>query len=156
MKKKAFVAILAVLMLSVTVTAQADRYQRNTSDSPYRLIGYVAHPVGVALEYGVMRPVHWLVSRPHLDVIFGHKSHVEDEGTYFEWVHGDFEPSIAEEWQKRQPMKKLEQKQAKVKTMEEAEEAEAEEKEMEKAERTGPTEKESEPEVQDAEEKESN
>jgi hypothetical protein len=99
MKKKAIVALLAVLMLSFAASSNADRYQRNQSDNPFRLVGYVLHPVGIGLEYGVMRPIHWLVSQPDLDIVFGHQSHPQEDGTYFEWVHGDFSPSIAEEYQ---------------------------------------------------------
>lgn len=80
----------------------ADRYRRNKSDNPFRLISYVVHPVGILLEYAVMRPIHWVVSRPNLDIIFGHQATLHDEGTYFEWTHGDFSPSIAEEIRQRQ------------------------------------------------------
>src|SRR5690606_26330109 len=77
--------------------SEAHRYRRATNDNPGRLIGYALHPLGVAAEFVVMRPIHWLVSRDYLDVVFGHAAHVTDDGTYFEWSHGDFRPSVAEE-----------------------------------------------------------
>ncbi len=93
--------LMVIAMLGLAVPADADRYRRGSGLPPLRIAAYVLHPVGIALEYGVMRPIHWVVSQPHLDIVFGHKASVEDDGTYFEWVHGDYSPSIAEE-RKRQ------------------------------------------------------
>lgn len=44
-----------------------------------------------------MRPIHWFASQPNLDIIHGHQPSVREDGTYFEWVHGDYTPSIAKE-----------------------------------------------------------
>lgn len=98
MKKPLFVALLMTLMIGICATPSlADRYQRRQSDNPFRLVGYALHPVGLALEYAVMRPVHWFVSQPTMDVVFGHQPSMSEDGTYFEWGHGDYSPSIAEE-----------------------------------------------------------
>ncbi len=93
--------IMMIAMLGLAIPAEADRYRRGASHPPLRIVSYVLHPVGIALEYGVMRPIHWVVSQPHLDIVFGHQPALDDDGTYFEWVHGDYSPSIAEE-RKRQ------------------------------------------------------
>ena len=93
-------AAIALVALGST-TAHADRYQRGRNDNPLRLIGYALYPVGLAAEYLVMRPIHWVVSQPHLDVVFGHKATLKEEGAYFEWGHGDYSPSIAEEIRER-------------------------------------------------------
>lgn len=97
MKKKALIALLSMAMLAVAAPSMAHRYQRNTNDNPFRLIGYIVHPVGLALEYAVMRPIHWAVSQHDTDVIFGHEAHEAERGKYFEWSHGNYVPSIAEE-----------------------------------------------------------
>lgn len=97
MKKKALIALLSVVILSMAAPSMAHRYQRNTGDNPFRLVGYVLHPVGIALEYAIMRPIHWAVSQPDTDIIFGHEPEASERGKYWEWTHGNFAPSIAEE-----------------------------------------------------------
>lgn len=102
MKRKAINVLLAAALLAVVVPASAHRYHRLDDGHPLRIIAHIVHPVGIALEYGIMRPIHYIVSQPDADIIFGHKSFVEDEPTYFEWVHGDYEPSIAVEREMRE------------------------------------------------------
>jgi hypothetical protein len=97
MKKTALAGLLIAVVVSLAATAQADRYTRGTSDNPLRLVRYVLHPIGLAAEFLVMRPIHWVVSQPHLDIVFGHKATTFEAETYFEWSHGDFSPSIAAE-----------------------------------------------------------
>jgi len=97
MKKKFAVLTMMFVFLAAATVSNADRFRRGQSDNPLRLIGYVAHPIGLAAEYAVMRPIHWVVSQPYLDVVFGHKATVEEDGTYFEFLHGDYSPSIAVE-----------------------------------------------------------
>jgi hypothetical protein len=102
MKKSLAVAVMTLALVAMSIPSHAHRYDR-ANDNPARLIGYIAHPVGLALEYAVMRPMHWLVSQPNLDVAFGHHAYVEDDGTYFEWAHANYEPSIAKERQAAKP-----------------------------------------------------
>lgn len=98
MTKRLLLAVLLCALTVLSVPTQADRYRRGASDNPFRLVSYVVYPVGLLAEYVVFRPVHWVVSQPTLDVVFGHKPTPEmEEGTYFEWTHGDFTPSISEE-----------------------------------------------------------
>ena len=106
MKKKLAVICALGLGLLSTVPTNADRYTRAHGDNPMRLVAYVLHPVGLAAEFVVMRPIHWVVSQPNLDIVFGHQPAVEQDGTYFEWRNGNFAPSIAQERNNRvQPMK---------------------------------------------------
>lgn len=86
-----------IAIAAMAVPASADRYRRSTNDNPFRIVGYALHPVGLLIEYSIMRPIHWVVSQPDLDIVFGHQPAPQDDGTYFEWVHGDYSPSIAEE-----------------------------------------------------------
>jgi hypothetical protein len=102
MKKNALVAALAIAAAAMlAVPAAAHRYDR-THDHPLRLVGYALHPVGVAAEFAIIRPIHWIVSQPDLDIIFGHRAYLNDEGTHFEWLHGDRTPSIKIEQRNRQ------------------------------------------------------
>jgi hypothetical protein len=42
----------------------------------------VIHPVGFALEWLVMRPIHFVVSSPKLEPVFGHVPHESPFGEY--------------------------------------------------------------------------
>lgn len=103
MKKTIAVAMLALAALSLAAPSMAHRYERATNDNPFRLLAYAGHPIGLAAEYIVMRPIHWVVSQPHLDIVFGHQPSTKEDGTYFEWTHGDYSPSIAKEREAAKP-----------------------------------------------------
>jgi hypothetical protein len=79
--------MFAVMVAVVSPQAGADSYSRGNSDHPLRYVAYALHPLGIAVEYAVLRPVHWLVSRRHLDVVFGHDPTPTD--TYFVWRHDE-------------------------------------------------------------------
>lgn len=75
-----------MLLLAVPALSPAHVYDRDDSDYPLRYIAYAVHPIGIAVEYAVFRPIHWLVSKPNCAIIFGHDPRPEEEqGTYFEW-----------------------------------------------------------------------
>jgi hypothetical protein len=97
MKRNLAIAIFTVAALALVLPASAHRYQRSVNDHPMRLVAYVLNPIGIALEYAVMRPIHWGVSQHNLDIVFGHDPSVQENGKYFEWTHGDFSPSISKE-----------------------------------------------------------
>jgi len=77
------VLMVIVLVLLFTASSFAHTYYRCKSDNPIRYVAYAVYPVGVACEYLVTRPIHWLVSRPHLCKIFGHEPKKDD--VYFVW-----------------------------------------------------------------------
>jgi len=84
MRRKLICITLALVFVStLAVPAWAHDYDRGDSDHWLRQLAYVVHPIGVALEYGVTRPIHWVVSRPNACIIFGHDPRPED--TYFVW-----------------------------------------------------------------------
>ncbi len=86
MKNWFFAALVAVALAALPGTAQAHVYDRDDSDHPLRVVSYVVHPVGMAVEYAVLRPIHWLVSRPTVAPVFGHRPRPEvEECTYFEY-----------------------------------------------------------------------
>ena len=84
MMPKVIAVVLVCIFLMVTAAPTwAHDYDRDDSDCWLRYAAYAVHPVGIALEYGVTRPIHWVVSRPVLCVIFGHDPRPGDK--YFEW-----------------------------------------------------------------------
>jgi hypothetical protein len=84
MKRLLTVAALALLLgaMRSPVLAAEDEYD-DMQAHPLVLAYYVAHPVGYALEWLVTRPIHYIVSRPSLERVFGHVPH-EEIGMYHE------------------------------------------------------------------------
>lgn len=68
---------LAVLCLSLALglasPSAADPYDESNAGHPVRLIAYLLHPVGVVIDYILLRPAHWLVSSEPLKTLFGHE-----------------------------------------------------------------------------------
>jgi hypothetical protein len=58
-----------------------DAYDDSQSH-PLRLAAYAVHPVGFAIEWLMMRPIHFLVSTPRLERVFGHVPHESPFGGY--------------------------------------------------------------------------
>ena len=85
---------LFAVALLLPAIASAHRYDRTRDFHPLRVVGFGVNAVGIATEYVVTRPIHWVVSQCELDIIFGHKAYVEDRPYFFEWVHGDYSPSV--------------------------------------------------------------
>lgn len=84
MREKLIVVLMVIaLVLLFTSSGFAHSYYRGKSDNPIRYVAYVVYPVGMACEYLVTRPIHWLVSRPNLCKVFGHKPKEDD--VYFVW-----------------------------------------------------------------------
>lgn len=86
MKKTLIATLFALALTALPTVSQAHVYDRENSDYPLRYVAYALYPIGMAVEYGILRPIHWIVSRPNLDILFGHEpNREEEEGTYFEW-----------------------------------------------------------------------
>jgi hypothetical protein len=79
-----FVASVVLALFVVSAPVTAHDYQRNNSDHPFRVVAYFLHPVGIGLEYGVTRPVHWVVSQPNMRILFGHapRHELDELGRY--------------------------------------------------------------------------
>ena len=85
--------LVAALMMASMITlgaqaafAGADRYEdeqayEDAFSNPLRLAYYLMYPVGFSVEWLVMRPFHYIVSRPGLDKVFGYEP-IGEEGTY--------------------------------------------------------------------------
>lgn len=85
MKTKLWAVLFALALLTIPAGGWAHEYDRDDSDHPLRYVAYVLHPVGIAAEYAVLRPIHWLVSRPNMDIIFGHEPTEKPNYDYFKW-----------------------------------------------------------------------
>lgn len=71
--RRALSALLAVLFLLSAAPVLADEYDEDTAGHPVRIIAYVLHPVGVVIDYLLLRPAHWLVSHEPMKTVFGHE-----------------------------------------------------------------------------------
>ena len=68
------VAVAGILSFTVTMgEAEADRYDPKKAGNPVRIAAYILHPVGVLLDYGLMRPCFWVVQREPFSTIFGYQ-----------------------------------------------------------------------------------
>jgi len=79
MKKRVYALMFALALLALPALSQAHSYDRDDSDYPLRYVAYAVNPIGIAVEYGVLRPIHWIVSQPSLCIIFGHVPREGDE-----------------------------------------------------------------------------
>jgi hypothetical protein len=86
--KRLLVALMMVSMISVTarVASADDRYAdeqqyEDAFSNPLRLAYYMIYPIGFTVEWLVMRPLHYIVSRPGLDRVFGYQP-IGEEGNY--------------------------------------------------------------------------
>ncbi len=65
-------ALVLAITLGIAAPAAADEYESDRAGHPVRMLGYVLHPVGVILDFLVMRPAHWLGHREPFKTLFGH------------------------------------------------------------------------------------
>ena len=63
---------LCAITLSFASPALADEYDDDSAGHPLRIVAYVLHPVGVAIDYLILRPAHWLASQEPMKTVFGH------------------------------------------------------------------------------------
>jgi hypothetical protein len=66
------VLLAAAVVLVASSAARADEYDPQRAGHPVRIVAYVLHPIGVAVDYLVLRPAHWVGSHEPLRTIFGH------------------------------------------------------------------------------------
>jgi hypothetical protein len=71
--KRGWLAALSMAFVMVLANpVAADEYDEENAGHPLRLIAYILHPVGVIIDYVLMRPGHWLVSTEPMKTLFGH------------------------------------------------------------------------------------
>lgn len=81
--KGLIIAGLIVLALGASAgsaLALEDDYD-DTQSHPLRVAAYLAYPIGFTAEWLVLRPLHYIMSRPYLESMFGHTGH-QEVGTY--------------------------------------------------------------------------
>jgi hypothetical protein len=64
---------LAALILLSASPALADRYEPTVAGHPLRIVAYILHPVGVMVDYLVLRPMHWIGEQEPFVTLFGHE-----------------------------------------------------------------------------------
>ena len=82
MKRLLLAVGLAMVVLAVPVTGRAHDAYDDSQSHPLLLASYAIAPIGFALEWLVMRPIHFVVSQPRLERIFGHVPHESPFGGY--------------------------------------------------------------------------
>jgi hypothetical protein len=83
--------VMAVGLVMVPATGRAHDAYDDTQSHPLRLIAYAVHPVGYAIEWLAMRPIHFLVSQPQTERVFGHTPHETPFGDYESYQPDDDE-----------------------------------------------------------------
>jgi len=69
----AALVLATLLALTSPSPGLADEYDSSNAGHPLRIVAYVLHPVGVLLDYLLLRPAHWIVSQEPMSTIFGHE-----------------------------------------------------------------------------------
>jgi hypothetical protein len=88
MKRLILTAAIAGVLAAGGVARAHDAYDDSES-YPLRLAAYALHPVGWTLEWLFMRPLHFFVSQPGMEPIFGHVPHESPFGDYRPYKHDD-------------------------------------------------------------------
>lgn len=65
--------LVLALAAGVSSDASADDHDARRAGHPVRIAAYLLHPVGVALDWLIVRPAHWVVEREPFRTIFGHE-----------------------------------------------------------------------------------
>jgi len=66
-------SLIGLLTLTITIErAEAEQYDPQKAGNPIRIAAYILHPVGVLLDYGLMRPCFYVVKREPFSTIFGY------------------------------------------------------------------------------------
>jgi hypothetical protein len=82
--KLLLIGLVMICIISLGSASFAEDYDRGGDDDCHvRLAAYVVHPFGMAAEYVITRPIHWITKQVHLNKIFGSKNTFED--TSFKW-----------------------------------------------------------------------
>jgi len=87
--RKLILSLALVMGLVAASDARAHDAYDDTQSHPLRLLAYLLHPAGFALEWAVTRPVHMLVSTPGVERVFGHTPHADPYGGYSTYMIED-------------------------------------------------------------------
>jgi hypothetical protein len=65
--------VAAWLAAGAALPAAAHDHDPEEAGHPLRVVAYVLHPVGVALDWLIMRPAHWVGHHEPFRTLFGHE-----------------------------------------------------------------------------------
>jgi hypothetical protein len=74
--------VVAAGVMLVPATGRAHDAYDDSQSHPMRLLAYAVNPIGFAIEWTVMRPIHFVVSQPSTERVFGHTPHESPFGDY--------------------------------------------------------------------------
>jgi hypothetical protein len=74
--------VLGAALVGAPGAARAHDAYDDSESHPLRLIAYAVNPIGWGLEWLIMRPIHFVVSNPQLEPVFGHVPHESPWGGY--------------------------------------------------------------------------
>lgn len=66
-------ALVLALLVAAAPSARADDHDPERSAHPVRIAAYILHPIGVVLDFLIVRPAHWVVEREPFRTLFGHE-----------------------------------------------------------------------------------
>jgi hypothetical protein len=64
-------AALSLTLFGTPSIGSAEEYDPTEAGHPLRVAAYIVHPVGVALDYLIMRPAWWVGSHEPFRTLFG-------------------------------------------------------------------------------------
>ena len=74
--KRLLAVLLVVVALAAPGIAPAATCEYDDSQShPLRIAAYLVYPVGLLVQSLVAWPIHYVVSQPTLEPVFGHRPH---------------------------------------------------------------------------------
>jgi hypothetical protein len=80
--RRLILALGLIVALGAGAPVAAHDAYDDSESHPLRLAAYGAYPIGYLVEWVVMRPMHFVVSHPQLERIFGHVPHETPFGGY--------------------------------------------------------------------------
>lgn len=72
-RRRLAVLVLGAWLLALGAPAAAHDHDPEEAGHPLRIVAYALHPVGVALDWLVMRPAHWVGHHEPFRTLFGHE-----------------------------------------------------------------------------------
>ena len=72
-RKRFLAGSLGLFLLVAPLSVSADEYNEEHAGHPLRIAAYVVHPIGVIIDYVLLRPAHWIASHEPFKTLFGHR-----------------------------------------------------------------------------------
>ena len=72
-RRRLLACALAFFLLCAALPAAADDHEVEHAGHPLRIVAYMMHPIGVIIDYVLLRPFHWIGNHQPFKTLFGHK-----------------------------------------------------------------------------------